>query len=98
MMIFAAGLMAAALAATDGSASTTPTPAPVTTPPPAGATTAAPDPNDAMICRKIYATGSRLDYQKICKTKREWNVTSRNSEDAVNAMQKRSFAYGPKGS
>ena len=99
MMIFAVGLMAATLAATDGSASPTPALTPVTTPAPAGATTtAAPDPNDQVICHKVSTTGSRLDFQKVCKTRREWNVTSRNTQDALDAQQRRSMTYGPKGS
>ena len=98
MMIFAAGLMAAALAATDGSAGPTPAPAPVTTPAPAGATTPAiPDPETQMICHKVSTTGSRLDFQKVCKTRLEWDQMSRISQDVVNDRQKRSFLYGPKG-
>ncbi len=100
MIIFAAGLMAATLSATDGSATTTPAPAPVTTPAPAGAATtlATQDPNEVVICHRVSTTGSRLDFTKVCKTRREWNVTSRNSQDVLDAAQRRSLAYGPKGS
>ncbi len=100
MMIFAVGLMAATLSATDGSATPTPTPAPITTPAPADATTApaTPDPDNVVICHKVSATGSRLDFQKVCKTRKGWNETSRNSQDVLDAAQRRSLAYGPKGS
>ncbi len=103
MIMIAVGLMAATLSATDTSA--TP-PAPVTpavaaapaTSPTAPTTVAAADPQDQMICHKQLATGSRLGGTKICKTRREWNAGDRDSQDVLNSAQKRSFAYGPKGS
>ncbi len=88
-MIFAVSLMAAVLAASDGSANT---PQPATTQE-TSASAAKPDPKDLPICRRVNETGTRLGGTKICKTRQEWDLTSRYSEDAVNMQQKRSFYY-----
>ena len=103
MILIAVGLMAATLSATDASA-TPPTPAtpavaatPATAPTPP-TTVAAADPQDQMICHRQAEIGTRLGSSKICKTRREWNAGDRDSQDVLNAAQKRSFAYGPKGS
>ena len=87
-MIIAVGLVAAVLTASDGSVSQASTPHTI-----AETSSSIPGPQDVLICRKVSETGTRLGGVKVCKTRREWALTSRISEDAVNAQQRRSFNY-----
>ena len=94
MIAIIAGLTAAVLAASEGGAPTSTPPAPQV----ATTTSAVAAREKQVICRKVLETGSRLGGSKLCKTRLEWDQMSRNSQDAVNDRQKRSFVYGPNGS
>jgi hypothetical protein len=47
-------------------------------------------PGDKLICKYLKETGSRLDQQKICATKRQWELTEQETQETVLARQNQS--------
>jgi hypothetical protein len=45
-------------------------------------------PND-MICRELPVTGSRLDVQRVCMTRLQWEEQRRDARDATDRAQTR---------
>src|SRR4051794_30824907 len=42
---------------------------------------------DDMICREVAVSGSRLDVQRICMTRLQWDEQRRDARDAVERAQ-----------
>lgn len=47
-------------------------------------------PDDKLICKYIKETGSRLNQQKICATKRQWELTELETQEAIRDRQNQS--------
>ncbi len=47
-------------------------------------------PSAKLICKYIKVTGSRLDYQKVCATKRQWDVAEQETQEAIRDRQNKS--------
>lgn len=60
-------------------------------PPPIRSTvTMASLPDDKLICKYLRATGSRLQQQKICATKRQWELTELETQETIRDRQNQS--------
>lgn len=49
-------------------------------------------PGDKLVCKYIKTTGSRLEQQKVCGTKSQWEVADRDTQDQVRDVQSQSMA------
>jgi hypothetical protein len=47
-------------------------------------------PGDKLICKYLKTTGSRLEQQKICATKRQWELTELETQETLRDRQSRS--------
>lgn len=47
-------------------------------------------PNEKLICKFLKTTGSRLEQQKICATKRQWELTELETQETLRDRQNRS--------
>jgi len=47
-------------------------------------------PGDKLICKYLKETGSRLQQQKICATKRQWELTELETQETVRDRQNQS--------
>lgn len=47
-------------------------------------------PGDKLVCKYLKRTGSRLDQEKICATKRQWEVMELETQETVRDRQNRS--------
>jgi hypothetical protein len=43
--------------------------------------------HDAMICRDVGVTGSRLDVKRVCMTKEEWEEARRQARESIEKVQ-----------
>jgi hypothetical protein len=60
-------------------------------PPPAQQTvTVAALPGDQLICKYLKTTGSRIAQEKICATKRQWELAELEAQEAMRDRQNRS--------
>jgi hypothetical protein len=60
-------------------------------PPPRQATvTVAALPGDKLVCKYLKTTGSRLEQQKVCATKRQWELTELETQETMRDRQSRS--------
>ena len=48
-------------------------------------------PKEKLICRTIKATGSRLEQQRVCGTKAQWEVADRETQQHVRDVQDQSM-------
>lgn len=48
-------------------------------------------PGDKLICKYLKETGSRLHQQKICATKRQWELTELETQEAIRDRQNQSL-------
>lgn len=48
--------------------------------------------HDGLICREIATTGSRLESQRICMTKEQWEQARRDARESVSGAQARQAA------
>ncbi len=48
-------------------------------------------PGDKLVCKFLKTTGSRLEQEKICATKRQWEVTEREMQESILARQTQSL-------
>ena len=44
-------------------------------------------PDDKLICKFLKETGSRLNQQKICATRRQWELTELETQEAIRDRQ-----------
>jgi hypothetical protein len=44
-------------------------------------------PGDELICKYLKTTGSRLEQQKICATKRQWELTELETQETLRNRQ-----------
>ena len=51
-------------------------------------------PGDKLICKFIKRTGSRLEQEKICATKRQWELTELETQETMRDRQNRSTQPG----
>lgn len=47
-------------------------------------------PNDKLVCKYLKATGSRLEQQKICATRRQWELVELETQETVRDRQNQS--------
>ncbi len=47
-------------------------------------------PDEKLICKYLKTTGSRLEQQKVCATKRQWDVAEQETQETVRDRQNRS--------
>jgi hypothetical protein len=47
-------------------------------------------PGDKLICKYLKATGSRLEQQKVCATRRQWDLTEQETQETLRDRQNRS--------
>ena len=52
-------------------------------------------PGDKLICKYIKATGSRIEQQKVCGTKAQWEVADRETQEQVRDVQSQSMIPSP---
>ena len=50
--------------------------------------------DDKLICKYIKETGSRLMQQKVCATKRQWELTELETQETIRDRQNRSTLTG----
>ena len=50
--------------------------------------------NDTIICKYLKTTGTRLGTDRMCATKRQWEVTEQEIQDAIRDRQNRSTLTG----
>ena len=48
-------------------------------------------PGDKLICKYIKTTGSRIEQQKVCGTKAQWEVADRETQEQVRDIQSQSM-------
>ncbi len=48
-------------------------------------------PGDKLICKFLKTTGSRLEQQKICATKRQWEIVELETQETVRNRQNQSM-------
>src|SRR5829696_3424725 len=48
-------------------------------------------PGDKLICKYIRTTGSRIEQQKVCGTKSQWEVADRETQQHVRDVQDQSI-------
>jgi len=51
-------------------------------------------PGDKLVCKYLKTTGSRLEQQKICATKRQWELTELEAQEAMRDRQSQSMLEG----
>jgi hypothetical protein len=44
--------------------------------------------NDDLICKYLKVTGSRIATEKICATRRQWDLTEQETQERVRNTQK----------
>ncbi|MFL6862488.1 MAG: hypothetical protein ACJ8DZ_05760 [Allosphingosinicella sp.] len=59
-------------------------------PPTQNTVTMASLPGDKLICKYLKKTGSRLEQEKICATKRQWELTEMETQETVRDRQNQS--------
>lgn len=59
-------------------------------PEPSAAPAGAANPDSKVVCKSIKITGSRLQTKRICGTKRQWELMSREAEEHVRESQSQS--------
>lgn len=59
-------------------------------PPRQATVTVASLPGDKLVCKYIKETGSRLNQQKICATKREWELVELETQETIRDRQDQS--------
>jgi hypothetical protein len=47
-------------------------------------------PGDKLVCKYLKETGSRLEQQKVCATKRQWELTELETQETIRDRQNRS--------
>jgi hypothetical protein len=47
-------------------------------------------PGDKLVCKYLKTTGSRIEQQKICATKRQWELTELETQETIRDRQNRS--------
>ena len=47
-------------------------------------------PDDKLICKYLKETGSRLNQQKVCATKRQWELTELETQETIRDRQNQS--------
>jgi hypothetical protein len=47
-------------------------------------------PGDKLICKYLKTTGSRIEQQKICATKRQWELTELETQETIRDRQNQS--------
>ena len=47
-------------------------------------------PDDKLVCKYLKTTGSRLEQQKICATKRQWELTELETQETIRDRQNQS--------
>ena len=63
--------------------------------PPVRQTVAVPSlPDDKLVCKYLKVTGSHIEQQKICATKRQWELTELESQETVRERQNSSTLTG----
>ena len=55
--------------------------------PPPAAEPAKPSPGDKVICKTLIGTGSRLNTERVCMAKREWDKLHESGQQATTEMQ-----------
>lgn len=63
-------------------------------PPRQNTVTVASLPGDKLICKYLKTTGSRIEQEKICATKRQWDVTERDMQEQILGLQGQSSLEG----
>lgn len=48
--------------------------------------------DDAVICRTYRGLGSRLNRQRVCRTRAEWRAETQRNADAVNDNNRRALS------
>jgi hypothetical protein len=48
-------------------------------------------PDDELVCKYLKVTGSRLEQERICATKRQWEITEQETQESVLARQSQSL-------
>jgi hypothetical protein len=48
-------------------------------------------PGDKLICKYLKVTGSRLEQQKVCATKREWDVAEQETQEKLRDSTKPTY-------
>ena len=48
-------------------------------------------PGDELVCKYLKTTGSRLEQQKVCATKRQWELTELETQEAIRDRQNQSI-------
>lgn len=51
-------------------------------------------PGDKLVCKYLMETGSRLGQQKVCATKRQWELTELEAQETMRDRQNRSTLTG----
>ena len=51
-------------------------------------------PNDRLVCKYLKETGSRLGQQKVCATKRQWDVAEQEVQETIRNRQSRGTLTG----
>lgn len=59
-------------------------------PPRQQSVTVASMPGDKLVCKYLKTTGSRLGQEKVCATKRQWEITELETQEAIRDRQNRS--------
>ena len=49
-------------------------------------------PGDKLICKYVRTTGSRIEQQKVCGTKSQWDLADRETQEHVRDIQSQSMA------
>jgi hypothetical protein len=44
-------------------------------------------PNEKLICKYLKETGSRIGQQKVCATKRQWELTELETQETIRDRQ-----------
>lgn len=47
-------------------------------------------PDEKLVCKYLKTTGSRLEQQKVCATKRQWELTELEAQETMRDRQNRS--------
>ena len=51
-------------------------------------------PGDKLVCKFLKTTGSRIEQQKVCATKRQWDVAEQEVQETIRDRQNRSTLTG----
>ena len=54
-------------------------------------------PGDKLICKYMRTTGSRIDQQKVCGTKSQWEIADRETQEHVRDVQSQSMIVDDSG-